>query len=165
VSSRNRSSVIYTPQRVLNGRDYRGSLATDDISQRIASANRATPGADITLSARVTAQRVSLSAQVKAPAHAADADIYLAITENGLESAVTRGENRGKRLKHDFVLRNLIGPIPLDSTGTKSITREISLAEDVKAERITAVAFVEHRRTGDILQALALATCSSRSTP
>jgi hypothetical protein len=48
VSARNRSSVIYTPQRVLNGRDYPPSITRDDIALRVAEINRSAPGVAFT---------------------------------------------------------------------------------------------------------------------
>ena len=37
--------------------------------------------------------------------------MYLAAYENKLASDVRAGENRGKRLEHDYVVREWIGPI------------------------------------------------------
>ena len=42
------------------------------------------------------------------------ADVYFAVTEDGLSSTVRAGENRGKRLAHDHVVRAYAGPLPLD---------------------------------------------------
>jgi len=161
VSARNRSSVIYTPQRVLNGRDYRPPITREDTARRVAEINRSAPGAEITLRISGAIPRIDVNLHVRATAKAdsIDADTYLAVVENGLESAVASGENRGKRLKHDFVVRTLLGPFPLGSTGTQELTQTLELAADVKPEQAVVIAFTENRRTGDVLQALALPMC------
>jgi hypothetical protein len=162
VSVRNRSGVIYTPQRVLNGRDYRLPITRDDIALRVAEINRSTPGAEISLRITGTIPRIDIDLQVRATAKASsDADTYIAVVENGLESAVARGENRGKRLRHDFVVRNLLGPFPLGSSGAQQLTKTLELAADVNPDRSVVIAFTENRRTGDVLQALALPMCKS----
>lgn len=38
------------------------------------------------------------------------AQAYLALYENNLANQVTAGENKGKQLRHDFVVRELTGP-------------------------------------------------------
>lgn len=38
------------------------------------------------------------------------AQAYLAVYENNLANSVTSGENRGKQLRHDFVMRALAVP-------------------------------------------------------
>jgi len=163
VSARNRSSEIYTPQRVLNGRDYRPPMTHDDTALRVAEINRAAPGAEISLRITGAIPKFTIDLHVRATARAdsVDADTYLAVIENGLESAVARGENRGKRLKHDFVVRTLLGPFPLGSSGAQELTKTLELAADVKPDRSVVIAFTENRRTGDVLQALALPMCES----
>ena len=83
------------------------------------------------------------------------------MVENGLETAVARGENRGKRLKHDFVVRNFLGPFGLSSSGVQQLRKTLELAADVKPDQTVVIAFTENRRTGDVLQALALPMCKS----
>jgi hypothetical protein len=92
---------------------------------------------------------------------AVEADAYLAIVENGLQTAVTRGENRGKRLQHDFVLRTMLGPFAINKTGPHEFATGLGLAADIKPEHSSVVAFVEDRRTGEVLQALAAPLCAS----
>lgn len=52
------------------------------------------------------------------PSGARRPQIYVAITESCLQIHIQAGENRGKLLHHDFVVRKLIGPLPLAAEGT-----------------------------------------------
>lgn len=38
-------------------------------------------------------------------------EVWLAVYENNLEPQVRAGENRGTTLRHDYVVRRLIGPL------------------------------------------------------
>ncbi len=161
VADRNGSGVIYTPQRVLNGRDYRSPMIGDDFSLRVAEINRSAPRADIALriSGAIPSIRVDLRVRATAKAGSTDADTYLAVIENGLASAVAGGENRGKHLQHDFVVRTLLGPYPLGSSGTQELATTLELAADTNPDQTAVIAFTESRRTGEVLQALALPVC------
>jgi hypothetical protein len=95
---------------------------------------------------------------VPQPGDRDDAALYVAVYESGLANRVTAGENRGATLQHDFVVREWWGPIALDAAGTASLVRQagaLSLASG------GAAAFVQSRRTGEVLQALALPACGS----
>jgi hypothetical protein len=39
INARNGSRVVYTPQLLFNGKDYRRGLARDDVAQRTSAAN------------------------------------------------------------------------------------------------------------------------------
>jgi hypothetical protein len=55
----------------------------------------------------------------------------------------------------------LLGPFPLGSSGAQQLTKTLELAADVNPDRSVVIAFTENRRTGDVLQALALPMCKS----
>jgi hypothetical protein len=82
--------------------------------------------------------------------------LYLAAYENGLSNRVTAGENRGVTLHHDFVVREWWGPIALDAVGGVDLVRKITGRGVTKGG---VAAFVQSRRTGEVLQALALPAC------
>lgn len=42
--------------------------------------------------------------------------LYLAVTQNGLQTQVTAGENKGERLGNDFVARSWSGPLRAPGT-------------------------------------------------
>ena len=105
----------------------------------------------------------SLTATVALPADRADAALFIAVTESNLTSRVTAGENKGALLKHDHVVRELIGPLAVDSKdraeGNFPVRRIVALAPDWKRGDLSLVAFVQNSRTGEVLQALSIPLC------
>ena len=81
---------------------------------------------------------------------AVQARVSVAIFENGLSVAVTRGENAGRTLAHDFVVRALY------TVDGNELTRTIAPAPEWNLANVGVAAFVEDARTGEILQAVAL---------
>jgi hypothetical protein len=96
------------------------------------------------------------AAAVPAPAHREGAALYVATYENGLVNRVGAGENRGATLNHDFVVREWWGPFALDGAGEAALERVLPAPP---LARGGVAAFVQNRRTGDVLQALALPAC------
>ena len=152
--------IIYTPQVVLQGRDFR-RWHTGDFDAAVKSINARAPGAAIELRLEGTdpeALRAQVQAELLDPEQAPDAVLYLASYENKLASSVAAGENRGKRLEHDYVVFEWVGPVPF--TGGK-IHEQRALPLVPKAVRAHSgvAAFVQNRRNGRILQALMLPAC------
>ena len=158
----NRSGFIYTLQLVLNGRDYRRGLLWDSTSEKIREINQQKPLADINL---IVSMPVSgqwqVNAQIVVPGanERANTQAYLALYENNLSNAVKAGENSGRSLHHDFVVRELVGPIAIDAHGNAQFQQIFNFKAGWKLQDSGVVAFVQNNRSGDVLQALALATC------
>ncbi len=162
VNSRIRNRTIYTPQLMLDGKDYRAGLSLADFQQRVATGHYEKPGADITLSLNPAAGAIVASAQVRLHRKESGASVFLALTENKLASQVSAGENKGKRLEHDFVVRELAGPfavIAINATESAAIPHTFRLAPAWKARDLSVAAFVQTSATGEVLQALALPHC------
>ena len=98
---------IYTPQLVVNGRahvvgsDRRGAAAAIRRA-REAAARTIDLGATARLDAETGRVRVATTAR-----GAGTGEVWAALVESGLTTAVSRGENSGKRLANDFVVRRL----------------------------------------------------------
>ncbi|MNC90902.1 hypothetical protein D3C83_70580 [compost metagenome] len=97
------------------------------------------------------------AASVPGRANREGAAFYLAVFENGLSNRVTAGENRGTTLSHDYVVREWWGPIAFDGPGELAVERSFSAH---RLARGGVAAFVQSRRSGDVLQALALPGCA-----
>ena len=155
-----RARIIYTPQVVLQGRDFRGwgGRAFDDAVARI-NAQPARASISLALGA---GQRDTLAVQVRAalldPAIGADAALYLASYENRLVSRVAAGENRGRTLSHDYVVFEWLGPLPF-AEGRLEERRELPLLPKAVLENSGVAAFVQNRATAEVLQALMLPAC------
>lgn len=155
-NNRIRNRTIYTPQFMLDGKDYRAGLSLGDFQQRINAINREKPGATIALSMNTDAGVIDTSVQVKLLYKDSGASVFLALTENKLASQVSSGENRGKRLEHDFVVRELAGPFTADA----AINHKFRVASAWKTRDLSVAAFVQTAQTGEVLQALALPYCA-----
>jgi hypothetical protein len=161
-SRRNRATVVYTPQILLNGKDYRRGVFKDTLADDVAALNRSAPRARISLKAAFEpAGTLSIrgSAHVQDPAERTETRVVLAIYENRLVNDVRAGENRGKRLPHDFVVRALAGPYTVGRDGTAVLDHRLMLDPGWKPADLGVAAFVQNERTGDVLQALSLPQC------
>ncbi len=155
----NRLATIYTPQFVLNGRDLRHWHQASHATDEIARINAMPAPAQIKLKlAHADGNRLRIGAEVSVTNRAASshAELFLAVYENRLSRQVTAGENAGRTLRHNFVARKLLGPF---SVAQPEVTREIVLAPDWKRGDLGVAAFVQDRRNGDVLQALAMPLC------
>ncbi len=150
------SRLVYTPQFLRNGQDWRGGGSPlDGVAGKAAGASIA-----LTLGAS-GATSLAVGGKVDLGGAAANAEVYLALYENNLESQVRDGENAGKALRHDYVVRRLIGPLAPDAAGRVILDREITLAADWKPADLGVVAFVQNPASGEILQALQRHACAS----
>ena len=157
-----RSGFVYTPQLVLNGRDYRRGILWDGTKERIKEINQQKPLADISLTLSMPAAgqlRVSGEIVVPGAIERQNTQAYLALYENNLSNDVKAGENNGRTLHHDFVVRELVGPITIGAPDNTQFQQTFNLKSGWKLQDSGVVAFVQNRRSGDVLQALALAAC------
>lgn len=151
--------TIYTPQLMLDGKDYRPGTLRDDFADKIAALNAAKPDAQIMLSLNAATSVLDVTAKITTDnVMKRNAQTYLALQENRLANQVTAGENRGKRLAHDFVVRELAGPLTPDAQG--NIAQRFTLDPKWKTRDLSVVAFVQDVATGSVLQALALPYCN-----
>ena len=158
-SKRRGVSFVVTPQLLLNGADYRRAALFDDIDGRVKTINSAKPQAEISIKLNNGASglhsRVNVS--VAGGAEPRRAQVYLALYENNLATVVKAGENKGRTLHHDFVVRSLVGPLALDDKGSLSHAQSFPLDPRWKPADTSLAVFVQHPQTGDVLQALSAA--------
>jgi hypothetical protein len=155
-----RSAIVYTPQVLLQGKDFRGWHGAA-FEREVASINARPAKARISLrldSGQKDAFTVEATAELLGGLQAADAALYLAAYENKLVSEVKAGENRGKTLAHDYVVLQWVGPLEIRSPKRLERQRLPLLPKAVLAHSGVA-AFVQNRATGEVLQAMMLAAC------
>ena len=157
-AARNQSRFVYTPQFMINGKDYRRGTWRDDFGEKVAAVNREPPRADLRLELNASADTIAVngSASIADAGDRAQAQAWLALYENRLASNVTAGENRGKRLEHDFVVRDIAGPLGIDAQGRIAFGHRFKIDPHWKQKDLGVAAFVQDARSGDVLQALAL---------
>ena len=158
-----RPVIVYTPQVLVQGQDFR-RWASGAFTEEVARINSRAARARIALTIRAVepkAVHAELVAQLFDPAEQKNAAVYLAAYENKLASEVSAGENRGRRLEHDFVVREWIGPIGFGKDLKLEEKRALPLAPGAEPTHSGVAAFVQNRSTGDVLQALMLPACES----
>lgn len=160
----NGAAFVFTPQVLLQGRDFPAWQHADAAALITASAQRPAR-ARVTLDVDVAGTQVSVgvSAQVDDPSQRVGAELFVAYADSGLASSIGGGENRGLRMIHDHVVRTLERTGAIDSGGVA----HANLALRTPAEAGTApsvVAFVQRASDGEVLQALSvpLSTCALR---
>ncbi len=141
-----RTANIYTPQMVIDGRvELVGSDSGRAQREIVAAARESKAG--------VRLQIVGDRLQVEVDALPRQSvDVLLAITENGLQSSVARGENAGRRLRHTAVVRRLR---VLGKAGPQPFSTEVALSLDPawKRENLRAVVLVQDRSSRRVLAA------------
>ena len=158
-SKRRGVSFVVTPQLLLNGQDYRRGTLFDDIDGRIKTINTAKAQAEIRITANSSNSVLQSRVDVQVPGGADQrrAQVYVALYENNLVTAVKAGENKGLTLKHDFVVRSLAGPLALDDKGRLSHAVSFPLDARWKPADTHLAVFVQHPESGDVLQAVSTA--------
>lgn len=149
-------AAAYTPQMVVNGRlAFIGSDAARARSA-IASAAAARLATVSVVRTYAGGDTVGLQLRVRRlPASPADrtAEVWLALAEDGLADRVTGGENAGRRLVHDAVVRRLelIGRIDATPGRAWRAERMLKVASGWRNNPLHAVVFVQGTSSRNIL--------------
>ena len=149
---------IYTPQLVVNGRSEVVGSSAREARQDIVAASKI-PSASVRLSTvEVSAKSAEFSINIEnAPREARSARLLMAVTERGLSSNVSRGENEGRTLSHAPVLRSLtVIPFPAANSSGKTETKAtVALDPSWRRENLRFVVFLQASDTLHVLGAAA----------
>lgn len=138
----------YTPQLVVDGRaelvGSRRGAAEQAVKQALSQ-----PKAQVKVVVQGGTVEVSID---HLPEHRAPVNAYLALVEEGLSTAVPRGENAGETLRHAPVVRTLSD---LGAVQEGSDVKRVALSIDPtwRRDRVRVVAFVQERGPGAVLGA------------
>jgi hypothetical protein len=162
-----RSNRIYTPQLVVNGRTECVGSEEALVMRRIREAQAAGPAGVVSLAAPAAAAagdaRLTVTARLLRPVPGSGVDVWVALTESGLTTAVGAGENAAATLHDDQVVRRLVkaftlpstaaaagaaghaGPAGPNATGGEARSAEVTLPIDGKWNRaaLDVVAFIQ----------------------
>lgn len=153
-----RARTVYTPQFVLDGRDWRPARTGYPEAR-----NDDAAAVELRLEIRsVNTGPLEIRGEARSRIPTDDAQVFLALYENNLASRIEAGENAGKLLRHDYVVRELIGPIRLLASGTSSFQHRFTLGADWKRDDLGVSAFVQNAVTGEVYQALQRPACNSQ---
>ncbi|MEM7625402.1 MAG: DUF1223 domain-containing protein [Planctomycetota bacterium] len=142
-----RQRSVYTPQMIVNGTDGFVGSSAPKARRAIGQALDTKPALGIGFVAQPIGDNRRLSIDWRLDALPDNATLNLAITENALSTDVPRGENRGRTLEHDGVVRALLTQTVHDQSGAWSTT----VPSAVDLEQASAVLFVQDQTTRDIL--------------
>lgn len=77
-------------------------------------------------------------------------DVMVAITEGSLTTKVERGENSGRALANDHVVRALVKAFTLESGAEKTARVTVPIDPKSTRERLGAVAFLQDRKSLEV---------------
>jgi hypothetical protein len=146
---------VYTPQIVVNGTTE--ALGSDENAAAHAIGSFArTPRAAVSM--RMTGIDLVGFEVRQLPPATRIADLFLAVTESNIESAVQQGENAGRRLRHAPVVRTLtsLGQLDTRKSGAYSATARLMLNPSWNRANLRLVLFVEDHNNRHILGAATL---------
>jgi hypothetical protein len=148
-----RTEGAFTPQAVVDGTV--ATLGSDEAAVRAAiAAAAARPAARIRLELEPGAKSVAVKVAVDLPLELRERklDLMLAVYETRLETAVGRGENGGKKLLDEFVVRTLerAGRIPAGAVETSHFATDLALRDGWVRARVGVAAFVQDAKTMSI---------------
>ena len=149
--------LLYTPQMVVDGQTELIGSQRDIAHQAIARAAVA-PKAAIALALtggdgrRAVSVEVTISGVARLGARG-DADLWLALTEEGLATDVRRGENANRRLPHAAVVRRLekIETLPMPAPDRFTAVAQVALDPDWHDGSLRLVAFLQERESRRVL--------------
>jgi hypothetical protein len=156
-----RSHTIYTPEVFVGLREVRAWGSPAQFRQAVKDINAKPALADIRLALEpASAAKLPVKAEfaLKPGAAVGQPQAYVALYENRLSTDVTAGENRGVTLRHEYVVREWLGPIELRG-GKASYASTVALDPQWKTADLGVAAFVQDFASGQILQAVALPLC------
>lgn len=157
------SATVYTPQVMTSTHTALRWNIPGQVAQAVAEQQREPSRYRLGLQASPAAGgwRVALAAAPSGAAVPGQPMAYLALAQDGLSSAVTRGENAGVRLAHARVVRGLWGPWPVSGDGMR---RDLVVhpPAGARAGSYQLVAFVQDPGNGQTWQVLGLPLADCR---
>jgi hypothetical protein len=141
---------VYTPEMVVNGRSECVGSKRDEVMRRIIAAQAAEPAGKVSIASAAVAGRkvvVKVEARVERPAHGLE--LWVALTQSGLTTAVGAGENKAATLHDDFVVRRLEKAFSLPGKPGAERSGEVKLAFDSgwDPSQLAVVAFLQDPST------------------
>ncbi|MFA5083685.1 MAG: DUF1223 domain-containing protein [Hydrogenophilaceae bacterium] len=147
--------TVYTPQFMLDGRDW------SSWRSGLPETRNEPAAAEIRLElGPIEAGRLAVGGEAGLHTRKDGARLFLALYENNLSSRIEAGENAGRLLRHDFVVRRLLGPIRLPGSGSLPIRQVFDLDAGWKRANLGVAAFIQDSGTGEVYQAVDRAICA-----
>jgi hypothetical protein len=138
---------VYTPQMVVDGRD---ELIGSDQGAARRAIDRAVRRPHARVEPRGTVDGTTAAGEVVVTGIPADAaketlEATLVLTENNVTTEVKRGENGGRTLHHDALVRQIVGLGRV--VGSEPLRWHVPLQAAWQRDRLNAVVFVQSRKS------------------
>ncbi len=147
---------VYTPQVVVDGGDFRNWPNPRGFAQAVESIQRRPARAILAIDSRIAPDGSvfgTATATLAAGIRPDRLSLVVLPLQGGLSSVVTRGENRGERLAHEHVARDMsVHPLARQQS---QVSFEFPARPGWRTPDMSVVAFVQDSDTGQVLQALA----------
>jgi len=150
----------YTPQMVVAGHwNVSGNASRDALAAIAAAARTAQAEVVLTLGGPATSVatdaplRITITAKPLPESVRERAKVWLAVTEDGLTSQVSAGENSGRHLEHRAVVRKLLSAGRTEPGRSFDATVETRLGKTWKRENLRVVVFLAGSSTGQVFGA------------
>ncbi|MCB1757605.1 MAG: DUF1223 domain-containing protein [Gammaproteobacteria bacterium] len=151
----NRQRTIYTPEFFVDNREKRGNK---NILSAVKQNNREKSDWNLKLDVGLADPEnlvVTVAIENISDQQPDSTELFIALFENNIQREIKRGENTGKRLQHDFVVREWIGPVVITASKLTH-QQEIKLPADAKGINTGLATVLKDKHTGRNLQALAV---------
>ena len=149
---------VYTPQLVIHGRTHAVGSQRDEIVAILDRLARHEAPTDIAIETRQNDRSLTVSASARRSTGTSKLDAWVAVFENNVATRVPRGENAGRELHNDYIVRALEpvfsipaarsepGNVPVGgNSGGGSVT--ITLAPAWHAENLGVAVFLQDPET------------------
>jgi hypothetical protein len=141
-----RLGQVYTPQAVVDGRSEMNGSDSARLRAAIAAA-ASRPAGKISLLLEPSPSQILVRARVDLPEalRGRKLDLMLALFERGLVTAVGRGENGGRTLHNDYVVRSLrrVGRVSSRGPAETSHDAMLSLEKEWERSRLGVAGFLQ----------------------
>ena len=138
---------IYTPQMIVNGQTQFVGSNSEAAENAIKKALKTNSQYGISMDVSWV-NSGELSIKYSLTSTPVNTVIHFALVEKNLSSNVTRGENNGRKLKHDNVVREFD-----TSTAKEKSERTLKVAKDINIKNSRLVAYVQDKNSLKILGA------------
>lgn len=149
----------FTPQMIVDGQSqFVGNNGKEALQAIRDDIRQAKTQVSITAEAAAKKDAERLEVRVGNATGAASqepADVWLAVTEQGLGSSVKAGENAGKDVQHATIVRSLhkIGSVSAKGSSPFDVHEDVKFKSNWKRENLRIVVFVQERKSLHILGA------------
>jgi len=150
-SSAFRLDSVYTPQIIVDGKAQFDGGDEDLAREAIRRAARL-PKAQVSVAQAEGGRLAVHVGHLPASAQNDPAEVYLAVTEDGLHSSVGGGENAGRHLSHSAVVRELI-PMGVVTGGVFDASPAVALKPGWRRGHLHAVVFAQEQTSRRIVGA------------